>query len=106
MAKKSAKKKSAAVKQDRKKSAKQTMIKGTEPPSISEIDKVARSYMDVRDERMSLTEEEVEQKNKLAELMRKHKLDKYEFDNFVVTRTHSETDNVKVRTKKEQGKPS
>ena len=59
--------------------------KGVEKPSIAEIDEAAEEYMKWRDKRMAITPEEVQSKKTLLELMLKHKLDTYEFDDKVVT---------------------
>lgn len=48
-----------------------------EPPSIPEIDKAARQYVEVRDERMALTTQETDRRAKLLQLMKEHKQDNY-----------------------------
>lgn len=80
---------------------KQKYIEGTEPPSIPEIDEKAGQYKKVRDKRMDLTEQEIELKGELRELMLKHKLDTY-----VVPDTEMQVDlepgeaEIKVRKRK------
>ncbi len=56
---------------------KQTSIPGTEPKSIKEIDTAAEAYVEARDERMKLTEREVEAKQNLIRVMEKHDLSTY-----------------------------
>lgn len=76
---------------------KQTMIPGTEPESIPAVEEAAANYRDIRDSRMSLTEEEADAKKKLIDVMKEHGVEKYQFGGYEVVRTHEETDNVKVR---------
>lgn len=80
--------------------AKQGHLKDMEPVSIQEIDDAADAYVEARNERMSLTEEEVEKHAALLELMRKHELTTYTTpDGFVAT--ISSTSKVKVRKPRE-----
>lgn len=62
---------------------KQLTIKGTEQKSIPEIERAAEHYVEVRDHRMELTEEEVEAKGALLAEMEKHKITTYRDDNAV-----------------------
>jgi hypothetical protein len=85
---------------------KQKFIPGTEPVSIKEIEDVAEAYVDVRDKRMNLTEDESEFKTKLIEVMKKHNLETYNFNGYIVVRSHIDEDEVKVkkaRAAKEDG---
>jgi hypothetical protein len=84
----------------KKKRVRQTYIPGTEPLSIPAIDKQADYYMDRRDTRMTLGQEEKQEKQKLLDLMKEHGLYSYEFDGFLVTRT--EEQDIKVRKKKKE----
>jgi len=59
---------------------KQTHIPGTEPKSIKEVDTAAEAYVEARDERMALTEKEVEAKDALINVMKKHDLSVYRDD--------------------------
>ena len=59
---------------------KQTSIPGTEPKSITEVDTAAEAYVEARDERMALTEKEVEAKDALINVMKKHDLSVYRDD--------------------------
>lgn len=75
---------------------KQKFIAGTEPPSIPELDRAAESYVSLRDKRMNLTEDEVEAKTKLLEVMKDHKLEQYKVNGYTVIVTHGD-DKVKVK---------
>ncbi len=68
------------------------------PPSIPEIDRLAEKYVDARDSRMSALKEEIELNGELDELMKKHSLTEYEYDNKIVSVNVLEK--VKVKTKK------
>ncbi len=59
---------------------KQLQIAGTEKKSIKEVDAAAEAYVEARDERMQLTEREVEARDALITVMKKHKLDLYRDD--------------------------
>ncbi len=96
MAKKSATK--------RKPKVKQGYLEGMDPPSIKEIDKAADNYVEVRDERMSLSKIEIERKAILRGAMLKHNLKNYEYDGKVVVLDDEPT--VKVRKKKEESDDS
>lgn len=56
---------------------KQESFEGMEPVEIAEVTKAAEVYVDARDERMQLTEQEVEKQELLVTAMKKHGLDKY-----------------------------
>jgi hypothetical protein len=58
----------------------QMKIPGTEQRAIKEIDAAAERYVEARDARMELTEKEVELRDRLVDLMRKHKLEVYRDD--------------------------
>jgi hypothetical protein len=51
-----------------------------EKKSIKEVDLAAEAYCEARDERMKLTEKEVEARDSLLAVMQKHKLDLYRDD--------------------------
>lgn len=72
-----------------------------EPDSIPEIDKATEAYVEVRDERMELTQEEVKRHDALLALMDKHKLEYYEYDGRIVRVKKDQTTKVKVEKKKE-----
>jgi hypothetical protein len=83
----------------RRKRAKQKRLDGIEPDDrIKEIEDAADNYVDCRDERMGLTDKEVAAKEKLIEVMRKHKKAIYKGEGFTVTLNHKESTDVKVQT--------
>ena len=82
---------------------KQLTIAGTKGVVIKELDQAATAYVEVRDERMELTEREVEARGRLVVLMRKHAQTVYRVDAeppMVVTL--SEDVKVSVRKVKER----
>lgn len=56
---------------------KQAEIPGTERKKVAELDHAAEAYVSARDERMELTEREVEARSALISVMRKHNLTVY-----------------------------
>lgn len=58
----------------------QTSIPGTEGPAIPEVDRAAQAYVDIRDSRMGLTEQETVAQATLLTVMRKHTLTVYRLD--------------------------
>ena len=60
-----------------KKNGQQTQIPGTERKVHKDVRDAAETYREVRDERMELTEREVEAKADLMAAMKKHGLQKY-----------------------------
>lgn len=70
--------KDASTTEPKPKGRRQLEIAGTERPKIREVDTAAASYVEVRDQRMKLTEEEKEAKDTLIAVMAKHKLEFYE----------------------------
>lgn len=68
------------------------------PPSIPEIDRAADAYRDARDERMALTETEVEKQKILMALMKKHDVTHYTYDDYDVDVEMGEK--VKVKKKR------
>ncbi len=77
---------------------KQQFIDGTEPVKIKPIEDAAEEYVAVRDKRMNLTEDEVDLRGKLLELLKKNNLTEYKYDGYLVTVEHDE----KVKVKKSQ----
>jgi len=77
-------KKRAGKKKSAGKRARTPRLPGTEDAAIAEIEKAAEAYEDVRDERMRLTGEEVEKKEKLLEAMDKHEKTEYIFNDHKV----------------------
>lgn len=83
---------------------KQLPIPGTEKPTITEVDSAAESYVEARDDRMTLTDKESDAKEALISVMKKHNLEVYCDENaippLVVTIIPGE-DKVKVSRAKE-----
>lgn len=78
---------------------KQGHLPGMKPPSIKELDSLADDYTEVRDERMRLTETEIDKRDLLQAMMKKHNLHRYEYDGKVIEVVADEK--VKVSKKKE-----
>jgi hypothetical protein len=74
---------------------KQSLIPGTEPPSIPELDALADQYVNLRDSRMELGRDEVNKRDLLATKMKEHGLTRYEYGDSVVEIKQAEK--VKVR---------
>lgn len=68
-----------------------------EQDTNEEIEKLAESYVGVRNTRMQRTREEVEKRVLLVDAMHRHKLDRYEFDGYIVTLETKEKVKVKTR---------
>lgn len=81
--------------------SKQQFIEGTEPESIPEIEQAAEAYREARDSRMNKLEVEIELKKDLTELMKKHKLSEYKYDDQVVVLEGGEP-KVKVQKVKKE----
>ena len=62
------------------KRAKQLAMPGTKGPVFKDLDKAAEDYVEVRNERMELTEREVEARDRLVAAMQKHSLTSYRVD--------------------------
>jgi hypothetical protein len=75
-------------------------IPGTERPEHKAIDKAAAAYIEIRDERMALTEKEVDARAVLAAKMHEHGLTSYRYDDYLV---QLETGDEKVKVKKVDG---
>ena len=84
----------------RTKRPKQGYLPDLEPVTIREIDNAADAYVEVRDERCALSAEETKRREKLIELMRKHRLKIYEYEEKVVTFEHEDKAKIKVKPKK------
>lgn len=63
---------------------KQAELKGMERAVHEDVAKAAEKYIEARDARMELTKAEVATKNDLVGLMKEHKLETYEDDDFIV----------------------
>lgn len=75
---------------------KQSMIPGTETPSIPELDALADQYVNLRDARLELLRDEVNKRDLLAILLKKHGLSVYCYGDNVVEVKNSE----KIRVRK------
>ena len=82
----------------RKASDKQGRLPDMEEPSIPAIDKAADAYAAARDQRMEILKEDIDLQEKLKELMKKHNLTTYIYDDNVV----SISDEIKVKAKKKK----
>jgi hypothetical protein len=84
-----------------KKRLRQGFLPGMKPPSIKEIDSAAEDYVEARDGRGVAQKEEIKQRDRLLELMKKHSLVRYEYDGKVVEIIHEDKEKVKVNAKKD-----
>lgn len=84
------------------KTPRDTALPGMEDSAIEAIEKAAIAYVEVRDERMALTQQETLLKDKLLKVMHAHKKDHYSRGNLDI-RIVPEGETVKVRLKKEKG---
>lgn len=85
---------------------KQSELPGVEAPSIPEIEEAADKYVQVRDKRMKLTEQEIAARTTLIQTLHAHQDELepsgedgklwYRYDDQVITLEHQ--DKVKVRT--------
>ena len=83
--------------------AKQAKLPGTERKDrVPEIEKAATAYVDARDERMSLTEHEVELQGRLVQAMKTAKLATYRCDDVDLIVEMSTLEKAKVRKVKDQ----
>ncbi len=74
---------------------KQTELKGIEAPSIPELDEAAEEYVEHRDKRIAVLTQEIAAKGVLLGLMKKHKLERYRYDDQIVEVLPSEKLKVK-----------
>jgi hypothetical protein len=82
---------------------KQESLLGMEDREIKDLVSTARKYADVRDDRQQLTLKEVELKNELLGLMKRHRKKDYVFDGIEIHIVpESETVKVKVSKDKEE----
>ena len=85
------------------KKAKQQYLGDTEPEYIQEIVTAAETYKSKRDKRMAMTEQELETRTTLLEVMKKHNLTTYKFNGQIVTLIPG-VDKVKVKAVEVDGK--
>ena len=82
---------------------KQQSLKGMEDREIADLKDLALNYVEIRDQRMGLTTQEVDLKTKLLALMHKHKKERYVCQGIEITVVHEdETVKVKIRPQKEE----
>ena len=84
-----------------KKKRKNPRLPGMEDAEIEELEDAAREYANLRDDRMNLLNSEVEMKEKLLDLMKRHKKEKYVHDGVEIKITH-EKETIKVKIKKDE----
>ena len=84
-----------------KRTPRQARLPGVDDPEIEELESAAEEYVDVRDRRMALTEEEVELKGELLKLMHEHNKTKY-VHNGTEIRVVAKDETVKVKIKKKE----
>lgn len=80
--------------------AKQQQLPGTEDHRLEDLHSAAEAYVDVRDERMALTEKEVERRDEVRTLMLKHKKKVYHCDGVEIKIIDGEP-KIKVKVRKE-----
>lgn len=84
-----------------KKKPRQATLPQMEDRAIEELQRGGIEYAEVRDERMTLTKDEVARKGTLLRLMKKHNKLSYAYDGVVITVVPGEeTVKVRVRGKK------
>lgn len=88
------------AKAPKKSKPKQKDLPGMEERRIPELHTAAENYAEVRDERMILTKKEVELKDELLGMMKKHGKESYKFDDVEIKVVH-EKEKVKVKIHKE-----
>lgn len=69
---------------------------GVAPKKIPAVEKAADKYVEIRDKRMAMTEQEVTARAGLIEMMHEHKLTVYTYDDYKITMEPREK--IKVRT--------
>jgi hypothetical protein len=78
--------------------AQQQYLEGMDPPSIPEIDQASDRFVDARNEWQALHAPMLEARKILEATMKKHQLEKYEYDGKVVQFVAEQK--IKVSTKK------
>ena len=77
----------------------QLHIAGTEPPSFPDLDRLITNYVNTRDERMGLTEQEVKWQAEVIAGMKKYDLTEYKFDG-VTAKLESQPADIKLKVKR------
>jgi hypothetical protein len=75
-------------------------LPGMEDREITELKNAAIQYAGIRNERMELTQQEAELKQRLLALMHKHKKETYNYNGISIEVVHEE-ETVKVKVKRE-----
>ena len=83
---------------EEKKTPRPQTLPGMEDAAIEVLEEKALQYADVRDSRISLSQQEGELKGELLTLMKAQKREHYEHGNIVIDVVH-EKENVKVKVK-------
>ena len=85
---------------------KQPELDGFGRPTVPAVDEAAAAYVEARDERMSLTEHEIDARLKLEALMRMHELEKYRYaDGENEYEVYTTNPSVKVRKLRGEAAP-
>jgi hypothetical protein len=82
-----------------KKTPRQEALPTMENRKIKALQDAAMDYADIRDQRVALTAQEVELKQKLIDLMHKHDRETYTYNGVTITLVHEE-ESVKVKVSK------
>lgn len=75
---------------------------GVAPERHKDIEKIADDYVNIRDQRMDLTNQEVTLRTALGHVMHEHGLKTYRYDGYEVTIKPPEGEKVSVRQVKEE----
>jgi hypothetical protein len=84
----------------RKSKPQEMSLPGMEDRELAELKNTALQYAAIRDERMELTQQEAELKQRLLALMHKHKKETYNYNGISIEVVHEE-ETVKVKVKRE-----
>ena len=83
--------------------AKQGRLQGMEPPHDKQIEAAADRYVDARDSRMSMLDEEIEAGKILLKLLKDKGLNGYEYNGKIISIAHLEKVKVKRAKAEENG---
>lgn len=75
-------------------------LPGMEDAAIDELEDAAKRYVGIRDDRMAMTEKEVDAKDLVLTLMKRHEKETYRRDGLEIKIVHEE-ETVKVKFKEE-----
>ena len=85
----------------KEKKNRQEALPGLENRKIKALQDAAMDYADIRDQRVALTSQEVELKQKLIDLMHKHERETYVYQGVTITLVHEE-ESVRVKVAKQK----